>query len=577
MKFDDSGDNLVLKLDQAPVSLSYTLKGNGTSNLNGVFKVQTSANGVDYVDLAEYATYTLNNKTLTYTLVDLDTEVRYIKWVYTNKDNGNVGLGNIHASIVYDIYGDLSTAALDITPDRTCTIYSGATLDITQMLNNYGTADDLIIMDGAQLKTPNEVRGTIQKIIVGVGQENWSTNLGYYLLKSPVPGTFNVDRAIEAGMLNGTPESPDFDGIDLYEFSQQNPGEEWQNQKINESFATFGITANRGYLYANVNNDTLRFATYSDGESEHLFPATSTEAEVLAIRYSTTTSPFVGWELIGNPFTCNAYLSSERDFYRVNTTGDAIVLATEAVIKPCEGIFVVIEEDDPEEWVTASGTTLAHVHFATTQPQHGPSDHNSLVNINVISNNQVADVARVRFNNGGTLGKMILSESATRLSLAQEGKECSVVRSEAQGELPVNFKAAANGNYTINVDVKDTEMGYLHLIDNMTGNDVDLLATPSYTFEAKTTDYASRFRLVFSANNVDENAIEDAFAFISNGEIILNGVNGNTTVQVFDVTGRMINSTNGANRIATDNLTAGVYMLRLINGDNVRTQKIVVK
>jgi hypothetical protein len=48
---------------------------------------------------------------------------------------------------------------------------------------------------------------------------------------------------------------------------------------------------------------------------------------------------------------------------------------------------------------------------------------------------------------------------------------------------------------------------YLHLIDNMTGADVDLLPLlrgqgglnqpATYTFTAKTTDYESRFKLVF--------------------------------------------------------------------------------
>ncbi len=53
---------------------------------------------------------------------------------------------------------------------------------------------------------------------------------------------------------------------------------------------------------------------------------------------------------------------------------------------------------------------------------------------------------------------------------------------------------------------------YLHLIDNMTGVDVDLFATPGYRFDALTTDYASRFRLVFATGNSAES---DNFAFIN--------------------------------------------------------------
>jgi hypothetical protein len=68
----------------------------------------------------------------------------------------------------------------------------------------------------------------------------------------------------------------------------------------------------------------------------------------------------------------------------------------------------------------------------------------------------------------------------------------------------VSFKAKENGTYTISVDVDNVEMDYLHLIDNLTGTDVDLLALrqaqgpASYTFTAKTTDDASRFKLLFS-------------------------------------------------------------------------------
>ena len=139
--------------------------------------------------------------------------------------------------------------------------------------------------------------------------------------------------------------------------------------------------------------------------------------------------------------------------------------------------------------------------------------------------------------------------------------------------MPVNFKAESSGSYTISFSSENTEFNYLHLVDNMTGNDVDLLATPSYSFEALTTDYASRFKLVYSTGN----ATDDQFALISNGEIFLSGINGDTTVQLFDVTGRMISSANGASRISTEKMAAGVYVLRLVNGNDEKTQKVVLQ
>ena len=98
----------------------------------------------------------------------------------------------------------------------------------------------------------------------------------------------------------------------------------------------------------------------------------------------------------------------------------------------------------------------------------------------------------------------------------------AVVNAETQGEMPLNFKAKEDGQYTLSLGSENVAFSYLHLIDNMTGEDVDLLALPSYTFTAKTTDYASRFRIMFSSVCEDADGDNEAFAFISNGNIIVN-------------------------------------------------------
>ena len=107
----------------------------------------------------------------------------------------------------------------------------------------------------------------------------------------------------------------------------------------------------------------------------------------------------------------------------------------------------------------------------------------------------------------------------------------------------------------------------------MTGNDIDLLATPSYSFEAKTTDYESRFKLVFATGNNDN----DAFAFYSNGSFVIN-TEGNATLQVIDINGRILKSEsiNGCTNVNVK-AAAGVYMLRLVNGNDVKVQKVVVR
>ena len=201
------------------------------------------------------------------------------------------------------------------------------------------------------------------------------------------------------------------------------------------------------------------------------------------------------------------------------------------------------------------------------------------------------DKAIVSFNESDKLEKFHFGDNA-KLYIPQGGKDFAIAFSEGQGEMPLNFKATENGKYTISVKPEGVNLAYLHLIDNMTGADVDLLvpagfplckggqgdSTPaSYTFTAKTTDYESRFRLVFICGDANGDDVEAPFAFISNGNII---VNGSGTLQVIDILGRELVrkeiSTLNA-QLSTLNYTPGVYILRLINGDKVKTQKIIIE
>ena len=99
-------------------------------------------------------------------------------------------------------------------------------------------------------------------------------------------------------------------------------------------------------------------------------------------------------------------------------------------------------------------------------------------------------------------------------------------------------------------------------------------SAPSYTFTATTTDYESRFKLVFSAPEDGPSTGSGTFAFVSNGNII---VNGEGMLQVIDMTGRIVLSGDAINCVSTSGMVSGMYVLRLINGENVKTQKIVVR
>ena len=171
--------------------------------------------------------------------------------------------------------------------------------------------------------------------------------------------------------------------------------------------------------------------------------------------------------------------------------------------------------------------------------------------------------------------KYSMDDKHSQISLLQDGQDFAVAYANGEKEMPLNFKAVKNGTYTLSIEAEELELGYLHIIDNLTGNDVDLLATPSYTFEANTSDFPTRFKLLFAPICEDADGDNATFAYISDGNIIVNNAN-DVSLQIVDMMGRVVVEGDAMNPVSTSEMTSGVYVLRLINGEKVQTQKIVI-
>ena len=405
----------------------------------------------------------------------------------------------------------------------------------------------------------------IVREIAGYGDSE--TN-GWAFIASPVEGS--IETSAVGNIFSATE-------YDLYRF---NPSAdwEWENWKKEESnHYHFNLENGRGYLYATKETKTLVFSgsfNMNDTKTIESLPA--------------------GFNLVGNPFIVDAYVS--KPYYTLDEDGSVIVAqsnGTTTPIAPCHGVIVEVNGNES-------------VTFSKTAP--AATANQGLLNITVAEQKSgtrgastgsatAIDNAIVRFGEGEQLGKFHFGNPSANICIPQGGKEYAVAnvnvgtdvaRNVSTNEMPVNFKASKDGEYTLTVNPEGVEMAYLHLIDNLTGADVDLLSAGdrgsapamttegvSYTFTAKTTDYASRFRLVFSASG-DACEPSGNFAFISNGNII---VNGEGTLQVVDVTGRVIvcRDASHASAISTSGMTPGIYVLRLINGNDVKVQKVVVR
>ena len=356
---------------------------------------------------------------------------------------------------------------------------------------------------------------------------------------------------------------------DLYYYDEQN--HYWRNKKNTANAAGFDFAIGKGYLCANA-DPTLQ-------NTPETIALTFTGTPVFGdtyvpVTYSPTTSEgdvntLAGWNLVGNPYGSAATI--DIPCYTLRGAMNMASVTAGTTISACEAVMVQATEN---AYVTfskvTSGETLQPNQLQLTVAQQvvTRSGMNSVVNDNAIIN----------FNTGSQLEKFAFNEDASKLFIPQNGKDYAIVGAEAQGEMPVSFRAAKNGTYTLTVNPEGVEMNYLHLIDNMTGIDIDLLQTPNYTFEARTTDYTSRFRLVFGANGASADSDSDeTFAYFNGSEWMINN-SGNATLQVVDVMGRVLSSeaVNGSVSKAI-NTTAGVYMLRLVSGNDVKTQKIVVR
>ncbi len=148
----------------------------------------------------------------------------------------------------------------------------------------------------------------------------------------------------------------------------------------------------------------------------------------------------------------------------------------------------------------------------------------------------------------------------------------------------MRFEPSQDGVYTMRWGTLHGDFHYLHLVDNMSGADVDMLRSEEYRFEATTTDYLSRFKLVFEVTGLEEeDDNEDGngssivnFAFRMGDELIVNGAG---YLEVFDVQGRRLSAkrlVDAQSSVSLPNVAAGIYFLRLSDDKQVRTQKMVI-
>lgn len=204
--------------------------------------------------------------------------------------------------------------------------------DYTVIANQVIIAEggSLTIADGGQLKhNTNGLVVTMKKNIEAYKGMNCEDN--YYLISFPFETPVAVPDAMTA-----------VEGYDFYGFDPNYLNAEWRNNR-QQAITTVGGGGTTGYLYAIPEDMELSLTgvvATSHSDSSYI------DEKDVTIPYTQGSSkPSNGWALLGNPFTCDAYLYDDEnnpmDFMVYNKQGE-LVTCNCGPIAPLEGFFVKV-------------------------------------------------------------------------------------------------------------------------------------------------------------------------------------------------------------------------------------------
>lgn len=429
----------------------------------------------------------------------------------------------------------------------------------------------------------------LQQSAMGI---SYADNIAHGYMQEPSPITLEANGYFPTDTPKGS--------FDFYCYSEpyyhwinfkRNSADHWHEDEPHDNIPYTNETAmerGKGYMMA-IDKETMLMNTGVLNNADFVYPLSYTET------LSGYEAPLRGCNLIGNPY--QSYLDFDLlanndidTYYIIDADHRGYIAYTKGAtgsqntapryIHPHQGFFVR---------ATASGQTVSFtkaMRQATGKPNsHFRGDeeiHYPLVSLTCTDVDGKRDYATLELerpaNGGGEKVKGLRTGNAS-VSMLLDGKEYQIAFAPSGiHTVPVHFKAYTDGEYTLSWSTENGDFSYLHLIDNITGIDLDCLQTGEYKFTANKTDYPSRFRLDFQYTGMEEHDVEiETFAFQFGDEII---INGEGSVELFDLNGRLIKAekvSGPQSSIGKPNAASGMYLLRLTSDKKTRVQKITIR
>ena len=447
------------------------------------------------------------------------------------------------------INGDIEVKHLSVE-GGSLTIESGSLTVADIMVNNY--AEDLIIKDGAQLfQGYDKVKGTfVMDINNPTAWSEWNKT-GWQFIASPFTNA-DVDQFTSA------------DVYDLYKFEGDSLTEEWRNHKAASAKFEEEFVSGRGYMASYESDTTATLSGTFNNATSISYPVTYQDIQEGKPHWP-------NFHLLGNPFTFDMDLSNlnmknmATGVAVVNEVGGYDYMET-GTINVGDGFFVKSTAADPS------------VSYGVAT--RGGNDDNTSDNISVrVSSSATRDNVVLNFAGSDKAGFPKLNafnEDAAYLYVVSEEKRYGIFNYDKDiNEVSLSFETQKMSRYTISIDAEG-EYESIVLVDRRTGIETNMLLEDySFTATTSTKENTDRFLVRFTFKS-DVEAETETFAYQSGDELI---INAEGTVQLFDVTGRILyvgDVASHGERINVGHLNNAAYILRLVNEEGVKVQKVII-
>ena len=553
----------------------------------------------------------LNNLTATTGLLDAFTNSPTVTYagntLQTIEGNQFLG-GKIYNLTVDTVIGvNLNT---NFTITNTLVINIGKKLSVSSLyqltalgtISNNSGASGLILKSNAVgtaslIHNTDNVPATVERYISGPTE-------GWHFLSSPVSNQGISGSWLPLGSY-GTGNTATGTGFDLYVWDEPSFSFKYKLDTSpigwNSVHSGPNFSAGRGYLYSvQETNPTKEFIGNLNNGSVS-YPITFTE----------TLNPILfdlkGFNLMGNPYPSSvdwqATSGWDRSKLEVNGGGSdmwvwnptannygvfnsASGVGTNSIsryLAPMQGYFVKAANNGN---LVFDNSVRAHTGAGNWFKNTGINNPVIRIAVESVAGNG-ADEALLQFgsseSNQGTPKLFSHVSSAPSLYLSLDDKKYSVrylTNTTENNSVPIEFKAGKEGVYKLVFNFDSREFDFIQLEDRLLKTSTSVKPASSYLFKSSKEDRVSRFVLHFTAAEIAIVKELNGLVYMDGSQIAvdLKGINGQTEIKLFDISGKLILQKylegNGLTKLDL-NLVTQILLICLTNEKGASSTKVL--